>query len=44
MQAFELKVQAALGIFSQSSNVLIIYAVSKRISLSEDSDNVAPPP
>ena len=32
MQDFELNVQAAFGIFSQSANGLIILAVSKRIS------------
>ena len=32
MQDFEFSLQAALGIFSQSANGLIMFAVSKRIS------------
>jgi len=32
LQAFEFSVQAALGIFSLSANVLIIQAFRKRIS------------
>ena len=40
---FELKVQAALVIFSQSANCLIIHTASEKISLSADSDQMAPP-
>ena len=43
MQAFELKVQAALGIFSQSANVLIISVVCKKISSSAEDDQMALP-
>ena len=32
------------GIFNLSAIALIMFAVSKKISLSADSDNVAPPP
>ena len=35
--------QAALGFVSQSANDFIIYAASKKISLSADSDQMAPP-
>ena len=41
---FELLVQAALGFVSQSANDFIIYAASKKISLSADSDQMALPP
>ena len=44
MQAFELKVQAALELFSQSTNVLIISVVCKRISSSAEDDKEALPP
>ncbi|MFR7722767.1 MAG: hypothetical protein ACLU2K_04840, partial [Clostridia bacterium] len=43
LQAFELTVQAALGIFNQSAIRSIIHTVSKRISLSADSDQMALP-
>lgn len=43
MQAFELKVQAALELFSQSTNVLIISVVCKRISSSAEDDKEALP-
>ncbi|MFR0736563.1 MAG: hypothetical protein ACLSHR_06470 [Oscillospiraceae bacterium] len=43
MSAFEITVQAALGFVSQSANDFIIYAASKKISLSADSDQMAPP-
>jgi len=36
-------VQAALGLFNLSANVLIIHAASERISLSADSDQRALP-
>ena len=35
--------QAALGLFIQSDNVLIIHIASEKISLSADSDQMAPP-
>ena len=40
---FELLVQAALGFVSQSAIRSIIYTVSKRISLSADSDQMVLP-
>ena len=43
MQGFEFTVQAALGLFIQSDNVLIIHIASEKISLSADSDQMAPP-
>ena len=43
MSAFEITVQAALGFVSQSANDFIIYAASKKISLSADSDQMALP-
>ena len=43
MQAFELTVQAAYRIFNLAAAVLSAFAVRKRISLSEDSDQMAPP-
>ena len=43
LQVFELKVLAALELFNLSANGLIFSAVSKRISLSADSDQMALP-
>jgi len=43
LQALELKVQAALGIFNLSAVVFIMFAVGKRISSSEEDDQMAPP-
>jgi len=43
LSVFELTVQAALGFVSQSANDFIIYAASKKISLSADSDQMALP-
>ena len=43
MNVFELKAQAALGLFNLSAIVLIMFTVSKRISLSADSDQMALP-
>ena len=43
MNVFELKAQAALGLFNLSAIVLIMFTVSKRISLSADSDQMVPP-
>ena len=43
MQALELKVQAALGIFNLSAVVFIMFAVGKRISSFEEDDQMAPP-
>ncbi|MFR0736752.1 MAG: hypothetical protein ACLSHR_07505 [Oscillospiraceae bacterium] len=43
MSVFEITVQAALGFVSQSANDFIIYAASKKISLSADSDQMALP-
>ena len=43
MLAFELKVQAALGISKQSALSLIALTVSKEISLLASSDRMAPP-
>jgi len=44
MQAFELKVQAALGFFNLSANSLIIHAASERISSLASDDQMALPP
>ena len=43
MQAFELKVQAALGFFNLSANSLIIHAASERISSLASDDQMALP-
>ena len=43
LNVFELKAQAALGLFNLSAIVLIMFHVSKRISLSADSDQMVPP-
>ena len=43
LQDFKFSVQAAFGFVSQSAIALIMFAVSKRISLSADSDQMAPP-
>jgi hypothetical protein len=43
LQALELKMQAALGIFNLSAVVFIMFAVGKRISSSEEDDQMAPP-
>ena len=43
LSVFEITVQAALGFVSQSANDFIIYAASKKISLSADSDQMALP-
>ena len=49
LQYFELKVQAALGLLSQSANGITIHTVSKRISQVNvvyhcgNSDQMAPP-
>ena len=43
MQGFEFSVQAALEIFYLLANVLITLTTRKRISLSADSDQMAPP-
>ena len=43
MLAFELKVQAALGIFYLSALILLALTARKRISLSADSDQMALP-
>jgi len=43
LSVFEITVQAALGFVSQSANDFIIYAASKKISLSADSEQMALP-
>ena len=43
LNVFELKAQAALELFNLSAIVLIMFTVSKRISLSADSDQMVPP-
>ena len=43
MLDFEFSVQAALGLFNLSAVALIMFTVSKRISLSADSDQMALP-
>ena len=43
LQDFKFSVQAAFGFVSQSAIALIMFAVSKRISLSADSDQMVPP-
>ena len=43
MQDFEITVQAAFGFFYLSAIVLLVLTVSKRISLSADSDQMALP-
>ena len=43
MQDFEITMQAAFGFFYLSAIVLLVLTVSKRISLSADSDQMALP-
>ena len=43
MQAFELKVQAALGIFNLSAISLIVLTASKKISSSAEDNQMALP-
>ncbi len=43
MQDFEISVQAAYVIYNQSANVVIILAVSKKVSSLASDDQMAPP-
>ena len=43
MQDFEIPVQAAYVIYNQSANVVIILAVSKKVSSLASDDQMAPP-